>query len=251
MLNQSLCNRCSTVCGGNSGKWERKAQDLKNAAPEDILKWGKEEFGNGMALACSFGYEDVALVHLVHQVAPETAIFYLDTDLLFPETYRTRDRLVERYGVKLIRVTPEMTLKEQAEACGERLWENDPDRCCRLRKVEPLRKILSTYSAWCTGIRREQSPTRADTQVLEWDRSFGLVKINPFAFWKESQVWNFLRENDIPYNPMHDHRYPSIGCQPCTRPVQPGEDARAGRWTGHMKTECGLHLIKVSHSQSV
>ncbi len=220
----------------------RAVQDLKGAHPTEVLAWGVKRFGSRkIALACSFGAEDVALVDMLQRVDPEVDVFYLDTDLHFQETYETRDRLAQRYGKRFIRVSPELTLEKQAEVWGERLWERDPNLCCRLRKVEPLKKVLAGYHAWITGIRREQSPTRAHAEVVEWDESFGLVKLNPLAHWTHDQVWSYIRERKVPYNPLHDRQYPSIGCQPCTKPVKPGQDFRAGRWSGFDKTECGLH----------
>jgi phosphoadenosine phosphosulfate reductase len=226
---------------------QKAAEDLRDAHPSEILAWGVRQFGTrSIALACSFGVEDVALVDMLHRIDPDVDVFYLDTDLLFPETYQTRDRLAERYGKRFIRISPELTLEQQAEGWGERLWERDPNLCCRLRKVEPLTKVLAGYSAWITGIRREQSPTRAHAEVVEWDESFGLVKLNPLAYWTHEQVWDYVWEKKVPYNPLHDRQYPSIGCAPCTRPVKPGEDVRAGRWPGFEKTECGLHVKRRS-----
>lgn len=223
------------------GEIRQISKKFREKDPWEVLRWGAEKFGKSMVLACSFGYEDVALVHMLHRVAPETDIFYLDTDLLFPETYETRDRLAKALDKTFIRVRPEYSLEEQAKLWGEELWKRDANACCGIRKVNPLRRFLKGYSAWCTGIRREQSPTRAHTEVVEWDYQFGLLKLNPLAYWSAKEVWAYIREHNIPYNPMHDRRYPSIGCVPCTRQVQPGEDSRAGRWSGMDKTECGLH----------
>ncbi|SFI61793.1 phosphoadenylyl-sulfate reductase [Thermoflavimicrobium dichotomicum] len=218
------------------------AQELRDAHPIEIIRWGLERLGtSAFTFACSFGYEDVALVDMVLEVDPSIDIFYLDTDLHFPETYQTRDRLAERYQKEFIRVATTLTLEEQAKQYGEKLWTRNPDICCRLRKVEPLKEFLKRYQGWITGIRREQAPTRAHTEVVEYDQTFGLVKLNPLAFWNSKQVWNYIHEKNIPYNPLHDQNYPSIGCLPCTRPVQPGEDPRAGRWAGTQKIECGLH----------
>ncbi|SFF83659.1 phosphoadenosine phosphosulfate reductase [Planifilum fulgidum] len=229
---------------------QRAAKDLRDAHPSEILAWGVKKFGSRkITLACSFGAEDVALVDMLQRIDPEVDIFYLDTDLHFPETYQTRDRLTRRYGKKFIRVTPDLTLEQQAEKWGDRLWERDPNLCCRLRKVEPLKKMLVGYQAWITGIRREQSPTRAHAEVVEWDEAFGLVKLNPLAYWTHEQVWSYIRERNVPYNPLHDRQYPSIGCQPCTIPVKPGQDFRAGRWAGFDKTECGLHPNRKGESQ--
>ncbi|MBA4543634.1 MULTISPECIES: phosphoadenylyl-sulfate reductase [Thermoactinomyces] len=221
---------------------QEAAHQLKNEHPIEIIRFGIEQVGvSGITLACSFGAEDVALVDMLLKVDKDVDIFYLDTDLHFAETYEVRDRLKERYQKDFIRVSPALTLEEQAEKYGDELWKVNPDQCCRIRKVEPLKQFLRGYQGWITGIRREQSPTRAHTEVVEWDRAFGLVKINPLAYWTNAQVWEYIYSNDIPYNKLHDQSYPSIGCQPCTRPVKPGEDPRAGRWAGLDKTECGLH----------
>jgi phosphoadenosine phosphosulfate reductase len=165
----------------------------------------------------------------------------LDTNVHFKETYETRDRLEQHYGVKFIQVLPKLTLEEQAQQHGEELWKTDPNACCNIRKVEPLTGILAKYDAWITGIRRDQAPTRANAKKVEYDVKFGLVKFNPLAAWTSEDVWNYIRANNVIYNPLHDQNYPSIGCEHCTRPVQPGEDPRAGRWSGFEKTECGLH----------
>ncbi|MCU1289451.1 MAG: phosphoadenosine phosphosulfate reductase, partial [Acidobacteria bacterium] len=168
-------------------------------------------------------------------------IFYLDTDLLFPETYALRERLQDRYGVSIERRSTNLDLKAQAAAHGEKLWEDKPDLCCKLRKIEPLVEALEGFDAWITAIRRDQSPARANVKIVEWDAKFGLVKINPLARWSSKDVWKFIVENDVPYNPLHNEGYPSIGCLPCTTFVKNGENARAGRWRGKAKTECGLH----------
>ncbi|HEU4965214.1 MAG TPA: phosphoadenylyl-sulfate reductase, partial [Bacilli bacterium] len=164
-----------------------------------------------------------------------------DTDVLFDETYEVRDAILAKYGANLERVSPLLTLEEQADRHGDKLWESEPNECCNIRKVEPLTRTLSQLDAWITGIRREQAPTRANAGVIEVDRKFGLIKFNPIATWTNKQVWDYIVEHQVPYNKLHDQGYPSIGCIHCTRAVQPGEDPRAGRWAGHGKTECGLH----------
>lgn len=217
------------------------AYRLETKQPQDVIAWGIEQFGTKIVLASSFGAEDVVLIDMLHKLAPDTPIFYLDTGKHFPETLMTRDRLQERYGMSFIQVLPKLSLEEQAAQYGDQLWEIEPNLCCQLRKVEPLADILSTYSAWITGIRREQAPTRALAKKVEWDEKFQLVKLNPLADWTMEQVWSYIRAHDVIYNPLHDQHYPSIGCSVCTRPVKPGEDPRAGRWSGFAKTECGLH----------
>ncbi|MGG1597637.1 phosphoadenylyl-sulfate reductase [Paenibacillus naphthalenovorans] len=216
------------------------AEEYENKSPEELLAFAVERFPN-ITLACSFGAEDVVLVDLLQKISPKTDIFYLDTNVHFKETYETRDRLQQRYGVEFVQVLPKLTLEEQAQQYGEELWKNDPTQCCNIRKVDPLTDILKNYDAWITGIRRDQAPTRANAKKVEYDVKFGLVKFNPLASWTSEDVWNYIRNNNIIYNPLHDRNYPSIGCEHCTRPVAPGEDPRAGRWAGFEKTECGLH----------
>lgn len=214
--------------------------ELENETPEAIIKWAVETFPN-ITFACSFGAEDVILVDMLQKVSPKTDIFYLDTDFHFKETYETRDKLIERYGLKFVEMKPLITPEEQTAQHGDELWKSDPTACCNIRKVEPLTRVLGRYEAWITGIRRDQAPTRAGAKKIEYDVKFGLVKFNPIASWTSEDVWNYIRENNVPYNPLHDQNYPSIGCEHCTRPVMPGEDPRAGRWSGNEKTECGLH----------
>jgi phosphoadenosine phosphosulfate reductase len=181
-------------------------------------------------------------MHLIAQIDVDTTVFYLDTDLLFPETYRLRDTLASLFGLRFTCVRSSLSLEAQAAAYGAALWQHNPDVCCYVRKVEPLRRFLATQQAWITGIRRQQTATRARARRIEWDQSNGLVKLNPLADWSTEQVWAYLRAHDLPVNPLHAQGYPSIGCAPCTRPVQAGEEARAGRWAGWHKTECGIHL---------
>lgn len=212
--------------------------------PQDILVAAIERYGPKIVVACSFGAEDVVLVDMVHRINPSVPLFYLDTDFLFPETYATRDRVIERYGLQstqVIQVKSLLTPEVQAESYGEALWARNPDQCCELRKVEPLTRILKGYDAWITGIRRDQAPSRADAGLIEWDQKFQLIKINPLARWTGTDVWTYIKVYEVPYNPLHDQNYPSIGCTYCTAPVAPGDDPRAGRWKNFVKTECGLH----------
>lgn len=216
------------------------ATKFENESPQAIITYAVEKFPS-LTLACSFGAEDVVLVDMLHKINPKTDIFYLDTDFHFQETYVTRDRLVERYGIQFIQVKPMLTPEEQAETHGDELWKREPNACCNIRKVDPLINILGQYNAWITGVRRDQAPTRANTKKVEYDYKFGLMKFNPIASWTSEDVWNYIHTNNIIYNPLHDQNYPSIGCHYCTRQVMPGEDPRAGRWAGSEKTECGLH----------
>jgi phosphoadenosine phosphosulfate reductase len=216
------------------------AETFETRSPEQLLQWAVAHFPN-LTFACSFGAEDVVLLDILDKVAPQIPIFYLDTDLHFKETYETKERLEARYGREFIQVRTKMTLAEQAEKYGDKLWTTDPNVCCNIRKVAPLAEMLSNYDAWITGIRREQAPTRANAKKAEYDVKFGLVKFNPLADWTFDDVWSYIRKHELSYNPLHDRNYPSIGCEPCTRQVMPGEDPRAGRWSGFQKTECGLH----------
>jgi phosphoadenosine phosphosulfate reductase len=219
-------------------------ESLEGSQPQEILTAAVGRYRPRIILACSFGAEDVVLLDMLHRFDPSIGLFYLDTDFLFPETYATRDRIIERYELKpaqVHEVKSLLTPQQQAQQHGEALWASNPDRCCQLRKVDPLRRILDGYDAWITGIRREQSPTRANAKPIEWDNTFELVKVNPLVRWTWADVWTYIKVYEVPYNPLHDQHYPSIGCSHCTKPVMPGEDARSGRWQGRGKTECGLH----------
>jgi phosphoadenosine phosphosulfate reductase len=185
------------------------------------------------------------LMHLVSQIRPETIVFYLDTDLLFSQTYELRDELAKRLGIRFERVHSGISLPEQAFRHGDTLWVNDPDTCCHIRKVIPQRQFLANYSAWITGIRRDQTAFRANTALVEWDYANKMVKLNPLAAWTSNQVWAHIHENNLPYNELHDYGYPSIGCWTCTKAVAPGADPRSGRWSGDIKTECGIHLPSI------
>jgi len=168
----------------------------------------------------------------------------MDTAFFFPETYSLMETIERKYGVSIERVQSQLSPAEQAKIYGAELWKRNPDMCCNLRKVEPLRRKLAGLRAWITGIRRDQTEARAGAGKVEWDEKFGLVKINPIADWTEKQVWRYIHDHAVPYNPLHDQGYPSIGCTHCTRAVLAGEDARTGRWPGSAKTECGLHIIE-------
>jgi len=217
------------------------SNSFEDSSPQEILRWANDKFGRNTALATGFGAEGCALVSMLAEINPNARFFYLDTDLLFPETYRLRDTLEQKYGIKFERKAAELSLKEQAEKYGEKLWEHNPNLCCQLRKVEPLKQMLSGLTAWITAIRRDQSPARTNAGIVERDKKFGIIKINPLAGWTTREVWQYIIKNEVPYNTLHDRNYPSIGCVPCTSPVQIGENARSGRWRGQIKTECGLH----------
>jgi phosphoadenosine phosphosulfate reductase len=214
--------------------------DLEPMQAEDVLRWAYDQFGGRMCLTCSWQRQSSVLVHMTSELGLDIPVVELDTQLFFRETYETRDRLVERYGLKLER--PEViSVAQQGLREGPNLWERDPDRCCHIRKVEPLERALEPYGAWITGIRREQSPTRANAQKVEWSERYRVWKVQPIVDWDAKRVQAYIHVNEIPYNPLHDAGYPSIGCIPCTRPVREGEEERAGRWAGSDKLECGIH----------
>ncbi len=219
---------------------------LISKEPRDILYWAIQTYRQSLVIATGFGPEGVVIIHLLSQIDPTVKILCIDTDLFFDETYALRDRLCTRFGLNIALLPCGLSLEKQAELYGDRLWERDPDLCCYLRKVEPLRRYLAAIvpadkRAWVTGIRRDQTLARANAKIVEWDATNGLVKINPLAGWSSSQVWETIRTNDLPFNPLHVRGYASIGCRTCTSPVEPGQPPRSGRWKGFAKTECGLH----------
>lgn len=218
------------------------AQFGEGALPLDTLKWAIGRYRPRIVVSVSFGGPtSVVVLDIVMSIDRATPVSYLDPGFLFPETYALIARVSERYGVSPIRLMPELSVSEQADIYGDRLWERDPDACCAMRKVEPQKAFLSSYDAWITGLRRDQSPTRAQTAIVEDDGRFGLVKINPLAAWDEDMVWAYIRAHDLPYNELHDRGYPSLGCTNCTKRVESADSLRAGRWSGLDKTECGLH----------
>jgi len=215
--------------------------DCEAMSAEELIVWAHAEFGDRLCLTCSWQRQSSVLVHMVSELGLDIDVIELDTQLFFKETYDTRDALVERYGLTLIRPHV-ITVAEQHRREGPNLWERDPDRCCHIRKVEPLIEALRPYDAWISGIRRDQSPTRAGTPKLEWSERYGVWKVHPLADWDEKRVGAYVAVNEIPLNPLHEVGYRSIGCIPCTRPITPDEEERAGRWAGSDKLECGIHL---------
>ena len=214
--------------------------DVESMTAEECLLWAYDRFGSRLCLTCSWQKQSSVLVHMVSELGIDIPVIELDTALFFRETYETREKLVERYGLELIR--PEViSVAEQHKQEGPNLWETNPDRCCHVRKVEPLERALKDYDAWISGIRREQSLTRKDAQRVEFSERYDVWKIQPLVDWDSKRVDAYIHVNEIPYNPLHDAGYPSIGCIPCTRPVARGEDERAGRWADSDKIECGIH----------
>ena len=218
-------------------------QSAENWSPQRTLTWAFETFGNGIAISSAFGAEGMVVIDMASRLRKDFRLFTIDTEFLFSETYNLMDRIEEKYGIAIERIYPGQSPEEQERTHGAALWSRNPDLCCNLRKVEPLRRKLSELSAWITSIRRDQTSTRASARRIEWDAGFGLVKVNPLVDWTAKQVWRYIHDHDVPYNELHDQDYPSIGCTHCTRSVRAGEDQRAGRWPGFAKTECGLHMI--------
>ena len=211
--------------------------------PQRVLAWAFETFGSRVAISSAFGAEGMVLIDIASRLRKDFRLFTVDTEFLFPETYALMDQIEQKYQIKIERVFSLLSPDVQEDTHGAALWARDPDQCCNLRKVEPLRRKLSELDAWITSIRRDQTSFRKAAGKIEWDEKFGLVKLNPIADWTSKQVWNYLRDHEVPYNSLHDQNYPSIGCTHCTRAVRPGEDPRAGRWPGLSKTECGLHVL--------
>ena len=216
----------------------------ENWTPQRVLTWAFETFGCRVAISSAFGAEGMVLIDIASRVHKDFRLFTIDTEFLFPETYALMDRIEEKYGIAIEKVCSLLSPEEQERAHGTALWARDPDLCCGLRKVEPLRRKLDELSAWIASIRRDQTSSRSGARKIEWDSKFGLVKINPMVDWTSKQVWRYIHDHDVPYNELHNQHYPSIGCTHCTRAVRPGEDPRAGRWPGFAKTECGLHIIE-------
>jgi phosphoadenosine phosphosulfate reductase len=217
----------------------RAGDDLEGAPALDILAWAAEQFGRSWCVASSMA--DAVLPHLASRALPGVDVIFLDTGYHFAETIGTRDAVAATLPITLRTVTPEQTVAEQDAQFGARLFERDPDRCCAMRKVAPLASALEPYTAWASGLRRDEALTRNAVRVVEWDAKRGKVKLNPIAAWTQDDVDAYIAEHSILVNPLLSDGYGSIGCAPCTRRILEGEDARAGRWAGTNKIECGLH----------
>jgi phosphoadenosine phosphosulfate reductase len=195
-------------------------------------------------MATAFGAEGCCLIHMLADIEPSIRIFNLETGYQFPETLELRERIKTRYGIEVEYVRPELSVEEYELEHGGPLYRHRPDQCCYDRKILPLRRAMVGYDAWISAIRRDQTADRQQADVVQWDPKFELVKLNPLLFWTRKDVWNFIFKHEVPYNPLHDRHYPSIGCWPCTQPVENGDEERAGRWAGRAKKECGLHVIE-------
>jgi phosphoadenosine phosphosulfate reductase len=218
-----------------------QSRSLEGCAPEAILSWAVGSYFPRFTMATGLGPEGCVIISMLAKIEPRVYVFNLDTGYQFAETLELRERMMEKYGVHIDLQRPDLSVEEYEALHGGPIYASHSDRCCFDRKVAVLHRVATHYDAWATGVRRDQSPTRANTPIVGWDKKFGLVKINPLACWTKKDVWRRIMTENVPYNPLHDRGYPSIGCQPCTRAVMPGEDERAGRWSGSGKTECGLH----------
>ncbi len=231
---------------------KKLSDSFEGKDPQDLIKWAIDEFFPDISLTCSFGgISGMVLLDMVMKINKDVEVFYLDTDFLFPETYALKDEVSEKYGFQPVAYKSKLTPEEQAVQYGDALWASDPDMCCELRKVEPNIRALAGKKAWITGIRRDQSKTRSDIGLVEWDTQFNNIKINALAAWTEKDVWGYIFKNNVSYNALHDRNYPSIGCTYCTKPVAPGADPRSGRWQGFDKDECGIQLGSESISVNV
>jgi phosphoadenosine phosphosulfate reductase len=227
-----------------------RSAELEHARPEEILEHALATYPR-LAISTAFGVEGCALIAMAVGIAPRIPIFTVDTDYLFPESVRLRERFVEKYGINLTVLSPLITIAEQAARHGADLYGSDPDHCCAIRKVEPTQRALVGLDAWIAGLRRDQAKTRGTIEILErYDHADGTpyVKVSPLANWTRKDTWDYVVKNDVPYNELLDRGYKSIGCWPCTRPVGEGEDERAGRWSGQGKTECGIHTFAAKKS---
>lgn len=215
---------------------------LRNKDSLDVLKWAFQTFEEDIVYACSFGAEGMVLIDLISKVKKDAKIIFLDTDFHFKETYELINEVKGRYpSLQIELLKPDLTPQQQEDEYGKELWKTDADLCCNIRKMIPLERALSRHKAWISGLRREQSPTRKNTQFVNQDNRFQSIKICPLIHWTEEEVWMYIKLYKLPYNKLHDQNYPSIGCEHCTLPVKEGEDPRSGRWAGSSKTECGLH----------
>ena len=226
--------------------WTDVNQRLDRATPQEILRWAVDTYYPRLTMATAFGPEGCVILHMLAEIQPKVRVFNLDTGYQFAETLRLRDQIAERYGIEVELVRPSESVAEYESRHNGPLYVVDPDRCCRERKIVPLRQAVVGYDAWISAIRADQSGDRSRSSVVGWDAKFNLAKINPLLRWTKRDVWAFIVTNNVPYNPLHDQGYPSIGCWPCTRSVNQGDDERAGRWAGQAKTECGLHSLDSS-----
>ena len=216
------------------------AEKFEGADPQETLKWALKAY-NKIAIASSFGAEDVVLIFMALKIRPDVEVIYLDTGFQFKESDETKENF-KKLGANIVAYSAAEPIADFKKKHGDDVWSKNPDLCCKERKVVPLKQALGKLEAWITGMRREQSPSRANIKVVEKDGD-GRIKINPLAAWNKEKLWKYIKDNKVPYNALHDQNYPSIGCAPCTKQVLPGQDERAGRWAGKNKLECGIHTF--------
>lgn len=221
------------------------SEQLESAGPDEIIQWAVDRFGMKLTMGTAFGPEGMTILARLSKIAPSTPVFNLDTGYQFQETLDLRDEVERRYKIDVQLMKPDLTVEAYEALHGGPVYKTNPDQCCGDRKLTVLKRSIVGKHAWISAIRRDQSPDRARASIVGWDKKFGLVKINPLANLTKSDIWTYITDNDVPYNPLHDKGYPSIGCWPCTRSVLFGGDEREGRWDGFKKTECGLHSIDV------
>ncbi len=223
---------------------EREAGRLEGADPREVIEWAVETYGEGLALSASFGGgEGMALLDMISRITDKVTVLTIDTGFIFKETADFREEVMRRYKLPVEVLRPALSVEEQVERYGEQMRTCTPDLCCQVRKIEPLQRALGRYDAWMTGIRREQTPQRANTKVVAWEERYGAAKIAPMPGWTDEQVWEYVNTHNVPVTPLLHQGYKSIGCEPQTRPVHDDEDPRAGRWAGTDKTECGIHFV--------
>lgn len=245
VMNATLTQSASTSPAGfldwTRLVFTRLSNRFDAAAATDLLRWSIQTFGTGLTIGTSFGASGIVLMDLAVRIQPDVDIFYIDTGYFFPETMQLIDRLEEHYQRTFRRVATQLTFQEQEKRYGPTLYQNDPDLCCHLRKVAPMKQALADSTAWVSALRHDQASTRKEVPMVQWNERYNIVKIAPLIHWAEADIWTYIHEHKLPYNELHDRNYPSIGCWPCTHAVQAGDDLRAGRWRGSAKVECGLH----------
>lgn len=228
--------------------WNRS---VEGATAQEILAFSVREFMPRLTMATAFGPEGCCIIQMLAEIDPTVRVFNLETGYQFPETLELREKILKRYGIEVEYVRAELTVAEYEKEHGGPLWGSRSDQCCHDRKIVPLRRAVVGYDAWISAIRNDQTPDRAQASLIGWDNKFRMVKVNPLLHWNKKDVWAYIMKHDIPYNPLHDMGYPSIGCQPCTRPVEDGSDDRAGRWSGTVKKECGLHVMEYADGSGI
>ncbi len=218
--------------------------ELAEATPQEILAWGVKHFHPKLMMATAFGAEGCCILHMLAEIEPNVRVINLDTGYQFVQTLELRERILQKYGIAVEMIQPELTVAQYEEKHNGPLYVLQPDQCCKDRKIIPLKKAVVGYQAWISAIRGDQTDDRKAASIVQWDPKFQVVKINPLLRWTKKEVWAFLLKHEVPYNPLHDQGYPSIGCWPCTQAVAEGADERSGRWAGQKKKECGLHVVE-------